>query len=67
MKCNMNLCKSKASIIGQCTKCNRSFCNSHRLFEEHQCSFLDIIKENGKQKLQDSIQNLPKPQKLPTF
>jgi predicted nucleic acid binding AN1-type Zn finger protein len=54
MKCNFALCKSKASYIGKCTKCHQSFCNIHRFLEEHQCSFLDSIKQNYKQKLQES-------------
>jgi predicted nucleic acid binding AN1-type Zn finger protein len=64
MKCNDDLCKNKASIIGKCSKCKKSFCNSHRLYEAHQCNLLDSIKKNDRQKLQDTMLDIPRSSKI---
>ena len=32
-----NFCKIKSSLIGNCKHCNSTFCNKHRLPEDHAC------------------------------
>ena len=64
MKCNQNLCKNKASIIGKCNKCNKKFCNSHRLYELHECSLFNDIKDSYRQKLHDTLLNVPMSSKI---
>lgn len=56
VRCSFGECNKKLSItdklIGKC-KCDNIFCNSHRIPEEHVCSFDWYT--HGKQKLTDEL------------
>lgn len=37
MKCHFENCKKSVVIIGDCKYCNKKYCMTHRLVEEHLC------------------------------
>lgn len=43
-------CRKKADgIVGFCTLCEKIFCSSHRLMEEHKCEKLDEVSSSSPQ------------------
>lgn len=56
--CKFENCKFKILSIGiSCPKCNKSFCGLHRLPEDHQCPFLQEIKDEAFQKNNEKLIN----------
>lgn len=47
MKCHINDCKKKISILGECKYCNNHYCIKHYMIESHLCK---NIKEYKKKK-----------------
>jgi predicted nucleic acid binding AN1-type Zn finger protein len=47
--CQKESCTRRAStIVGTCAACERCFCLSHRLYEDHDCPQLDAVKKNAR-------------------
>ncbi len=49
-------CSKKIGIVNTFTcKCEKSYCNLHRMPETHQCSYMDGFKTEGRKRLETQL------------
>ncbi|USW59124.1 Putative Zinc finger, AN1-type, Ubiquitin-like domain, Ubiquitin-like domain superfamily [Septoria linicola] len=58
IRCAMKDCKEGiARITGDCTFCNKQYCNKHRMLESHSCEGLENCKKEEKERNREKLES----------